>query len=164
MNKLKRLFVRRGFELIEGMNGELPVKATIHSAGVDFIASADIVIPAFRFKSTATLVPTGVKAFMPKNECLLIFARSSLPVNRGLIMSNGVGVVDSDYYNNPKNEGHIMLEFNNLTNKHLTIEKGERIGQGIFYKVPKVRYGVRLKGDKRGGGFGSTNKSKERKF
>ena len=35
---------------------------------------------------------------------------------------------------------------------------GERIGQGIFYKVPKVSYGVRLKGDKRGGGFGSTNK------
>ena len=158
MNRLKRLFARRGFEVIEGMNGELPVKATIHSAGVDFIASADIVIPAFRFKSAATLVPTGIKAFMPKNECLLIFARSSLPVNRGLIMSNGVGVVDSDYYNNPKNEGHIMLEFNNLTNKHLTIKKGERIGQGIFYKVPKVRYGVQIKENKRGGGFGSTNK------
>ena len=42
----------------------------------------------------------------------------------------------------------------------LTIKKGERIGQGIFYKVPKVSYGVRLKGDKRGGGFGSTNRSK----
>ena len=53
-----------------------------------------------------------------------------------------------------------MLEFNNLTNKHLTIKKGERIGQGIFYKVPMVSYGVRLKGDKRGGGFGSTNRSK----
>lgn len=158
MNKLKKLFVRRGFEVIEGMNGELPVKATIHSAGVDFIASADIKIPAFRFKGEATLVPTGIKAFMPRNECLLIFARSSLPVNHGLIMSNGVGVVDSDYYNNPKNEGHIMLEFNNLTNKHLTIKKGERIGQGIFYKVPRVSYGVSLKTDKRGGGFGSTNR------
>lgn len=160
MNRLKKLFVRRGFELIEGMNGELPVKATVHSAGVDFIASQDIIIPAFRFKGEATLVPTGIKAFMPKNECLLIFARSSLPVNYGLIMSNGVGVVDSDYYNNPKNEGHIMLEFNNLTNKHLTIKKGERIGQGIFYKVPRVSYGVKLKTDKRGGGFGSTNGSK----
>ena len=158
MNKLKKLFVRRGFELIEGMNGELPVKATIHSAGVDFIASADIRIPSFRSKGEATLVPTGLKAFMPKNECLLIFARSSLPVNHGLIMSNGVGVVDSDYYNNLKNEGHIMLEFNNLTNNHLMIKKGERIGQGIFYKVPKVRYGVQIKDNKRGGGFGSTNK------
>lgn len=158
MNKLRRLFARRGFEVIEGMNGELPIKATVHSAGVDFIASSDITIPAFRFKGQATLVPTGLKAFMPKSECLLIFARSSLPVNRGLIMSNGVGVVDSDYYNNSKNEGHIMLEFNNLTNKHLTIKKGERIGQGIFYKVPKVSYGVNLKTDKRGGGFGSTNK------
>ena len=158
MNKLKKLFYRRGFELIDDMNGELPIKSTIHSAGVDFIASQEIVIPAFRFKGEATLVPTGLKAFMPKNECLLIFARSSLPVNRGLIMSNGVGVVDSDYYKNSKNEGHILLEFNNLKNKHLTIKKGERIGQGIFYKVPKVSYGVRLKGDKRGGGFGSTNK------
>lgn len=113
MNKLKKLFVRRGFELIEGMNGELPVKATIHSAGVDFIASADIVIPAFRFKSTATLVPTGIKAFMPKNECLLIFARSSLPVNHGLIMSNGVGVRIEPYVKDkfPKEyETHELFE------------------------------------------------------
>ena len=63
MNKLRRLFARRGFEVIKGMNGELPVKATIHSAGVDFIASADIVIPAFRFKSAATLVPNWDKSF-----------------------------------------------------------------------------------------------------
>lgn len=56
----------RGFELIEGMNGELPIKATIHSAGVDFIACSDITIPSFRFKGKATLVPTGVKAFMQK--------------------------------------------------------------------------------------------------
>lgn len=147
----------RGFELIEGMNGELPIKATIHSAGVDFIASADIRIPAFRFKGKATLVPTGVKAFMQHDEYLQIFARSSIPVNLGLIMSNGVGIVDADYYNNPKNEGHIMIEFNNLTNEHITIEKGTRIAQGIFNKVLPVTHGVRLKNDTRNGGFGSTN-------
>jgi deoxyuridine 5\'-triphosphate nucleotidohydrolase len=147
----------RGFELIEGMNGELPIKATIHSAGVDFIASADITIPAFRFKGRATLVPTGVKAFMQHDEYLQIFARSSIPVNLGLIMSNGVGIVDADYYNNPKNEGHIMIEFTNLTNKHITIEKGTRIAQGIFNKVLPVTHGVRLKNDTRNGGFGSTN-------
>ena len=56
MNKLKKLFCRRGFELIDDMNGELPIKSTIHSAGVDFIASQEIVIPAFRFKGEATLV------------------------------------------------------------------------------------------------------------
>ena len=121
MNKFKKLFYRRGFELIEDLNGELPVKSTVHSAGVDFIASQDIVIPAFRFKGEATLVPTGLKAFMPKNECLLIFARSSLPVNRGLVMSNGVGVVDSDYYNNQKNEGYthykaFPLPYENIKN------------------------------------------------
>ena len=115
----------RGFELIEGLDGELPVKATVSSAGVDFIASEDIRIPAFRFKGTATLVPTGVKAFMQEDEYLQIFARSSIPVNMGLLMSNGVGIIDADYYNNPKNEGHIMIEFTNLTNDHITIKKGE---------------------------------------
>ena len=146
----------RGFELIEGMNGELPVKATIHSAGVDFIASADIRIPAFRFKGEATLVPTGVKAFMQNDEYLQIFARSSIPVNLGLIMSNGVGIVDADYYNNEKNEGHIMIEFNNLTNEHITIKKGTRIAQGIFNKILPVTHGVRVKNATRNGGFGST--------
>lgn len=157
LNDLKGNENMRGFELIEGMNGELPIKATIHSAGVDFIASSDITIPAFRFKGQATLVPTGVKAFMQKDEYLQIFARSSIPVNLGLIMSNGVGIVDADYYNNPKNEGHIMIEFNNLTNEHITIEKGTRIAQGIFNKVLPVTHGVRLKNDTRNGGFGSTN-------
>lgn len=158
LNRLKGDQKMRGFELIEGMNGELPIKATIHSAGVDFIASADITIPAFRFKGRATLVPTGVKAFMQHDEYLQIFARSSIPVNLGLIMSNGVGIVDADYYNNPKNEGHIMIEFTNLTNKHIMIEKGTRIAQGIFNKVLPVTHGVRLKNDTRNGGFGSTDK------
>lgn len=158
LNDLKGDENMRGFELIEGMNGELPIKATIHSAGVDFIASSDITIPAFRFKGQATLVPTGVKAFMQKDEYLQIFARSSIPVNLGLIMSNGVGIVDSDYYNNPTNEGHIMIEFNNLTNEHITIKKGTRIAQGIFNKILPVTHGVRIKNDTRNGGFGSTNK------
>lgn len=161
LNDLKGNENMRGFELIEGMNGELPIKATIHSAGVDFIASSDITIPAFRFKGQATLVPTGVKAFMQKDEYLQIFARSSIPVNLGLIMSNGVGIVDADYYNNPKNEGHIMIEFNNLTNEHIVIEKGTRIAQGIFNKVLPVTHGVRLKNDTRNGGFGSTNTQEE---
>lgn len=161
LNDLKGNENMRGFELIEGMNGELPIKATVHSAGVDFIASADIRIPAFRFKGEATLVPTGVKAFMQNDEYLQIFARSSIPVNLGLIMSNGVGIVDADYYNNPKNEGHIMIEFNNLTNEHIVIEKGTRIAQGIFNKVLPVTHCVRLKNDTRNGGFGSTNEQEQ---
>lgn len=161
LNDLKGNEQMRGFELIEGMNGELPIKATVHSAGVDFIASSDITIPAFRFKGKATLVPTGVKAFMQNDEYLQIFARSSIPVNLGLIMSNGVGIVDADYYNNEKNEGHIMIEFNNLTNEHITIEKGTRIAQGIFNKVLPVTHGVRVKNATRNGGFGSTGSKGE---
>lgn len=151
----------RGFELIKGLNGELPIKATIHSAGVDFTASSDIIIPAFRIKGEATLVPTGVKAFMQEDEYLQIFARSSIPVNLGLIMSNGVGIIDADYYNNPKNEGHIMIEFTNLTNEHIKIKKGERIAQGIFNKILPVTHGVNILNDVRTGGFGSTNKEEK---
>ena len=127
----------------------------------DLKGSSDITIPAFRFKGKATLVPTGVKAFMQNDEYLQIFARSSIPVNLGLIMSNGVGIVDADYYNNEKNEGHIMIEFNNLTNEHITIEKGTRIAQGIFNKVLPVTHGVRVKNATRNGGFGSTGSKGE---
>ena len=69
-------------------------------------------------------------------------------------MANSVGVVDSDYYNNADNEGHIMFAFYNFFPIDVTIKKGERIGQGVFKKFLKAD------GDNadaiRIGGFGST--------
>ena len=67
---------------------------------------------------------------------------------------NNVGIIDADYYNNEDNEGHIMLGLYNTTDSDVTLAKGERVAQGIFYKY------LTADGDSadatRSGGFGST--------
>lgn len=69
---------------------------------------------------------------MPDSEYLELVSRSSNPLKRFLLLANGVGVIDRDYYNNENNEGHIMFQFLNFGYEDVVIEKGERIGQGIF--------------------------------
>ena len=69
---------------------------------------------------------------MPDSEYLELVSRSSNPLKRFLLLANGVGVIDSDYYNNENNEGHIMFQFLNFGYEDVVIEKGERIGQGIL--------------------------------
>ena len=118
---------KRGFEVTtayQDKNINLPKRATKNAAGYDFEAAEDIVIPAvwkqiihhFTKKSEVSekivkpvLVPTGIKAYMEHDEYLQLANRSSNPLKRFLTLSNGVGVIDSDYYNNPDNEGHIMF-------------------------------------------------------
>lgn len=115
----------------------------------------------FNKDSKPTLVPTGIKAKMPSDEMLLLYNRSSNPLKRFLFLANGVGVIDSDYYNNEGNEGHIMFQFINLGPTPITIKKGERIGQGIFQKF-LLTTDVEITQDvERTGGFGSTNKEEQ---
>ena len=123
----------RGFEVVsayEEKGVELPTRKTAKSAGYDFIALADTIIGA---KETV-FVPTGVKAYMLDDEYLALYVRSSVAIKRGLILINGVGIVDSDYYNNEDNEGEINIVFYNTKTTPIVISKGERIGQGIFTK------------------------------
>ncbi len=79
-----------------------------------------------------TLIPTGIKAYMQKGEVLKLYIRSSSPIKKGLIMSNGVGIIDGDYYNNADNEGHIYFQVLNFLPFDIIIKKHEAIGQGIF--------------------------------
>ena len=133
----------------------LPVRQTNGSAGYDIQAAETIVIPPYQLGVVPVLVHTGIKVCIPEDEVLLLFNRSSNPLKRNLILPNGVGVIDSDYYNNPANEGEIMGQFVNLSSEPITIKKGERIMQGVF-----VKYGVTVNdipaNEKRLGGFGST--------
>lgn len=123
----------RKFEVIttyqnEGIN--IPKRATKFSAGYDIESAEDLVIkPGEIIK-----VKTGLKVEIPSDEVLLIYPRSSLGIKKGLITSNAVGVVDSDYYNNPDNEGHLMIPLLNFSKVDVQIIKGERIAQGIFQK------------------------------
>ena len=164
---------------------KLPRRATQNAAGYDFFAPEDFVVKsiwkmdflkilaAIRAGQKVApdslqmqraqkvlkpfLVPTGIKAYMGSDEYLLLADRSSGPLKRGLVLPNGIGVIDSDYYNNDNNEGEIFVQLLNFSLFDQVIKKGEKIGQGIFMpyltadeeETPQA---------KRAGGFGSSGK------
>ena len=148
----------RGFEVVKGYEDKdihLPVRKTRFSAGYDIEAAEDIVIPKYTLGSGPTLVPTGLKAYMQEDEVLLLYNRSSNPKKKGLVIPNGVGVIDKDYYGNEENDGHFYFAFYNVSLDDVFIKKGEVIGQGIFSKYLLVDHDVQ--GGTRRGGFGSTD-------
>lgn len=102
------------------------------------------------------LVPTGIKCKIPDGHYLQLSIRSSLPLKHWLILGNGVGIVDADYYNNPDNEGHIYFQIINLAPFPIKIQRGECFGQGILlpYGVCADEAEVTAERD---GGFGSTS-------
>lgn len=113
---------------------ELPQRSTTKAAGYDFRAAEDIsIVPIWRSViSGMTIKPqkvhTGIKVTMQDDEVLLVYNRSSNPIKRLLMLANGTGVIDSDY------TGEISFDFWNFGIKPVHIEKGERIGQGVFQK------------------------------
>lgn len=142
----------RGFEPIEAYENadiQLPKRATKHSAGYDFHAIEDVVIQPH----TTVVIKTGVKSHFMPNEVLMIVPRSSIGIKRNLIMPNNVAIIDSDYYNNPDNEGHIFIPLHNFGDSPQEIKAGERIAQGIF--VPFLTDGDNPIAE-RVGGVGST--------
>lgn len=144
---------KRGFEIVTKYKDSditSPERKTSGSAGYDFCAAETKTIEANRI----AFVSTGIKAFMPKDEVLQMYPRSSLSFKKKLMKANGVGIIDSDYYNNPDNEGEIMLILYNFGEDSVTIEKGERIAQGIFMKYFTIDEDEN--NIKRLGGLGST--------
>ena len=71
---------------------------------------------------------------MLDDEVLKIVPRSSIGFKKGLMLINTIGIIDSDFYNNPDNDGNIGFKLKNLTDKTVEIKAGERIMQGIFEK------------------------------
>lgn len=175
---------KRGFEVVSKYNNKdinLPKRATKGSAGYDMESAENITIPSiwqtlFKtfFKYLAddgsefeeykdvlqqsmkpTMVSTGLKAYMQEGEVLKLYNRSSNPIKRGLVLSNGIGVVDEDFFNNKNDEGNIKVQFINFFPFDVKIKKGERICQGIFEQYllvdNDIAEGTRV------GGHGSTN-------
>ncbi|MGT2887987.1 dUTP diphosphatase [Streptococcus didelphis] len=142
----------RGFELISAYNDDnlLPKRETKHAAGYDLKVAENISIKPGEIK----LVPTGVKAYMQANEVLFLFDRSSNPRKKGLVLINSVGVIDSDYYNNDANEGHIFAQMQNISDQIAELQVGERIVQAVFAPY-LLADGDQAEG-LRTGGFGST--------
>lgn len=122
------------------------------------ITMVDMAALSKEFKIKPTLVPTGIKCALNNKDYLQLSVRSSLPLKHWLVMANGVGIIDADYYNNPDNEGHIYFQLINLSPFNIIIHKGDCFGQGII-----LRYGTTDNENEisatREGGFGSTNGS-----
>ena len=150
---------KRGFEIAKGFENHditMPVRKTKSSAGYDVCAAEDCVIPPYTFGSKPTLVKTGIKAYMPEDEYLMLCNRSSNPFKKGLVLANSVGIIDADFYGNPDNDGAFSYAFYNYFTEPLEIKKGEVIGQAIFYKY-MITDDDNAEGE-RIGGFGSTSK------
>ena len=162
----------------------LPVRATAKSAGYDFEAAKTVIIPAYKnimntlsdytankipyqindlkqitksMKLQPTLIPTGIKCKLDDGYYLELSVRSSTPLNNWIILANGVGIIDGDYYNNPDNEGEIFFQVINLSPVDIIINKGDKIGQGIIKKYEKVEEDEAT--NARTGGFGSTSQA-----
>lgn len=145
----------RGFEKVSSYAGEefpLPERKTRLAAGYDFCLPQEVVLEPGRLQ----LVPTGVKAYMQAGEYLGMHIRSSVAVKKGILLVNNVGIIDADYYNNPDNEGHILLALLNTGAEPVRLGKGERIAQGIFYNYLTADGDEAAVKAERGGGFGSS--------
>lgn len=133
-------------------NYNLPKRSTKHSAGYDFEVLKD-----FKIKPGEILkIPTGIKANMNHDEVLMIFIRSSLGFKNNLRMCNQVGIIDSDYYNNEDNEGHIFVCIQNEGTEVKEFKQGDKIVQGIFTKFLTVDNEEEINNNRQGG-IGSTN-------
>ena len=129
----------------------LPDYQTPGAAGFDLAAAADVEIPP----GSVALVPTGLVIQAPEGHFLGIFARSSTPLKRGLMVANGVGVVDEDYCG-PADE--VKIQLLNFTQTAVQVKRGDRLAQGLFIPVARAEW-HEADGDLRDGsrgGFGAT--------
>ena len=148
---------------------EVPQIKTQGSAGADLVVPDDVVIEPFSIRGKGTLVPLGFSLDIPEGLQVHIMLRSSVGLKTPLRLSNGVGLIDSDY------KGEICLLLDNLSKNSIHIKSGTRIAQLVPFST--LKWGFELivthteerkhinpiQNKKRSGGFGSTAETKETK-
>ena len=130
---------------------QIPKYATNGSAAVDLCAMIDS--PITLAPGERALIPTGIALSIPDGYVGIIAARSGLACKKGICLSNGIGVIDSDY------RGEIFVGLFNSSKDEFTVERGERIAQLMFVPVESAVFVSTdsLDETERGeGGFGST--------
>src|SRR5678815_653596 len=128
----------------------LPTYATEEAAGFDLAAAQDVKLAPGQI----ALVPTGLVIEVPSGHFLAIFARSSTPLKRGLMVANGVGVLDPDYCG-PDDE--VKIQVLNISGAEVQVNRGDRLAQGIVLPAPRVSWQeVRDLREVTRGGFGAT--------
>jgi len=132
----------------------LPRRGTKFSAGYDFICPLNVIIEP----KEVVMIPTGIKAEMNPGEVLQMYPRSSLGFKYRLMLMNTVGIVDSDYFDNIKNEGHIWVKYYNGRSEKVYLKTGDAFCQGVFQQFLLVEGDDFETGVTRSGGLGSTTK------
>ena len=147
----------RGFEVVRDdarkfpeVEIKLPTRGTSKAMAYDVYSNADYTVQP----NEVVKVWTDVKAYMQDNECLIGNVRSSM--GGKYMLANTIGIIDSDYYSNPDNDGNIGIFLKNISNTELKIFKGDKIAQGIFIKYFKADEDKTTL--KRLGGFGSSGR------
>ena len=131
----------------------LPVRSTKKSAGYDIRSLEEYTLKPGESKAFTT----GLKISMNEDEVLYLYSRSSMGYKYDVSLSNSVGVIDSDFYNNKDNEGHFRVKLINHGDKDFEVKVGDRIAQGVFMKYLVVDDEEEITNE-REGGLGSTNK------
>ena len=111
----------------------LPAYGTDEAAGFDLAAAQDVRVAPGQI----ALVRTGLVIEVPTGHFLGIFARSSTPLKRGLMVANGVGVIDPDY-SGPNDE--VMVPVLNFTASEVTVSRGDRLAQAVVLPAPRVTW------------------------
>ena len=128
----------------------LPEYQTSGAAGFDLASSTDMTVQP----GEVALVPTGLVIEVPAGHFLGIFARSSTPLKRGLMVANGVGVVDSDYCGATD---EIRIEVLNFTAAPVAVARGDRLAQGVILAYARATWREASHDDRPArGGFGGT--------
>ena len=131
----------------------LPVRSTKHSAAYDTKSMEEKTL----HPGDSLVFKTGLKVCMNPDEVLYIYSRSSMGYKYDVSLTNCVGVIDSDFYNNEDNEGHFKIKLINHGDKDFEVKIGDRIAQGVFMKYLTVDDENEII-NVRTGGIGSTNK------
>ncbi len=128
----------------------LPEYQTHGAVGFDLITRETTIIEAGKI----ALVPSNAIVKVPEGFMLMIAPRSSLPRKKGLICPHSIGIIDQDYHGE---KDELMVQVQNITDQPVTVERGERIAQGIFVKIERAEWQeVDSHGAETRGGFGST--------
>ncbi len=146
---------KRGFKVVnptmrKSDHVHYPTRGSVNSAGYDFYADKDYTVAP----NEIIKVWTDIKAYMQPDEFLMLDVRSSM--GGKFMLANTIGIIDSDYYENPDNDGNICFMLKNISNEVQHIERDNKIGQGIFMEYLKIDNDNTT--IKRNGGLGSSGK------
>ena len=108
----------------------LPSRSSSRTAGYDIYLVEDLTL----HPGEIVKVPTGIKSYFEDDEVLLLIVRSSTGFKYNIRLCNQVAVIDSDYYNNPNNNGHIFLKLQNHSDQTYSFKRGDHLVQGVFLK------------------------------